>query len=93
MVLAKIIGNQVIQIPTIEPVLIQLAGLVSSLMVLLLPQIGFVVGLFLLSFWHAVVGSWLNRTCMRSIQKYRWIIVAIKKFTTQNKGSVTHQFY
>ncbi|PQF22803.1 hypothetical protein [Enterococcus mundtii] len=92
MVLAKIIGNQVIQIPTIEPVLIQLAGLVSSLMVLLLPQIGFVVGLFLLSFWHAIVGSWLNRTYYEIDAEIPMDNRVIKKFTTQNKGSVTHQF-
>ncbi|WP_165004208.1 MULTISPECIES: MFS transporter [unclassified Enterococcus] len=91
MLLAKILGQSVLRRVSSSPVVLQLAGMLFSLFVLLIPH-GFIVGLFLLSFWHAVTGSWLN-------QEYYAIETAIPadrrvitKYTTQNKGSVIHQF-
>src|SRR5699024_12826205 len=68
----------------------QLLGLSSSLLVLLIPN-GFAIGVFLLSFWHVVTGSWLNKEYYQTdaaIPMDRRIVV---KYTTQNKGSVMHQ--
>ncbi|HAQ7281286.1 TPA: hypothetical protein IX581_000540, partial [Enterococcus faecium] len=76
---------------TWSPLAMQLLGLSSSLLVLLIPN-GFAIGVFLLSFWHVVTGSWLNKEYYQTdtaIPMDRRIVV---KYTTQNKGSVIHQF-
>ncbi|MGM9902718.1 hypothetical protein A5844_001118 [Enterococcus sp. 10A9_DIV0425] len=90
-VLAKLSGKSVLQLSTLSPVLLQLIGLLSSLLILLFSQL-FGIGIFLLSFWYTVMNSWLNqRYCdvETAIPTDRRVIT---KFTTQNKGSVSHQF-
>ncbi|HJE81159.1 hypothetical protein ABE867_10805 [Enterococcus gallinarum] len=90
MILSMILGKRILQgiSPNTVPVL--LGGLALSLFVLLFPQ-SFVLGLFLLSFWQSLTSSWLNQ---RYAQEPSLPVDQrmIAKFTTQNKGSVTHQF-
>ncbi|HBK5907731.1 TPA: hypothetical protein LLE00_001674 [Enterococcus faecium] len=88
---AKIVGPWILKRLTWSPLAMQLLGLSSSLLVLLIPN-GFAIGVFLLSFWHVVTGSWLNKEYYQTdtaIPMDRRIVV---KYTTQNKGSVIHQF-
>lgn len=91
LIAAKIVGPWILKRLTWSPLAMQLLGLSSSLLVLLIPN-GFAIGVFLLSFWHVVTGSWLNKEYYQTdtaIPMDRRIVV---KYTTQNKGSVIHQF-
>ncbi|WP_142427187.1 hypothetical protein [Enterococcus durans] len=91
MILAKLIGNRLLRGFSATPLVVQLVGLFLSLLVLLVPY-GFVPGLFLLSFWYAVASSWLNHEYYEIETEIPMDRRIITKFTTQNKGSVTHQF-
>ncbi len=91
LIAAKIVGPLILKRLSWSPLATQLLGLSSSLLVLLIPN-GFAIGVFLLSFWHVVTGSWLNKEYYQTdtaIPMDRRIVV---KYTTQNKGSVIHQF-
>lgn len=91
LIAAKIVGPWILKRLSWSPLAMQLLGLSSSLLVLLIPN-GFAIGVFLLSFWHVVTGSWLNKEYYQTdaaIPMDRRIVV---KYTTQNKGSVIHQF-
>jgi hypothetical protein len=90
MILSMLLGNRMLQRFSPNAVLVLLGGLAFSLFVLLFPQ-SFVFGLFLLSFWQSLTSSWLNQ---RYAQEPSLAVDQrmIAKFTTQNKGSVTHQF-
>lgn len=91
MVVAKLIGNRILRSFPYPPVIVQLIGLSLSLLILLIPT-AFVIGLFFLSFCHAVISGWLNRVCYDTDTDIPMDQRVIIKFTTQNKGSVVHQF-
>ena len=71
--------------------IVQLIGLSLSLLILLIPT-AFVIRLFFLSLCHAVISGWLNRVCYDTDTDIPMDQRVIIKFTTQNKGSVVHQF-
>lgn len=91
MVLAKLIGTTVLRNFSGKNVAVQLIGLFFSLCILLIPGM-YSFGLFFVSFCHAVISSWLNRVCYDATLDIPMDQRVIIKFTTQNKGSVVHQF-
>lgn len=91
LIAAKIVGPLILKRLSWSPLATQLLGLSSSLLVLLIPN-GFAIGVFLLSFWHVVTGSWLNKEYYQTDVAIPMDRRIIAKYTTQNKGSVIHQF-
>lgn len=91
LIAAKIVGPWILKRLTWSPLAMQLLGLSSSLLVLLIPN-GFAIGVFLLSFWHVVTGSWLNKEYYQTDAAIPMDRRIVFKYTTQNKGSVIHQF-
>ena len=90
MILSMFLGKRVLRLFTLGAIPILLSGLTLSLVILLVPH-GFIFGLFLLSFWQSLTGNWLNEryAIEPSLHPDQRLIA---KFTTQNKGSVLHQF-
>lgn len=91
MILAKLIGNSVLKKVPTSPVVAQLIGLFGSLLILLIPGF-FTIGLFFVSFCHSIISGWLNRTCYEISADIPMDQRVVIKYTTQNQGSVVHQF-
>ncbi|WP_297079124.1 hypothetical protein [uncultured Enterococcus sp.] len=77
-------------LPRLNPLYIQLAGLALGFIAFLLP-IYLPFTLLILSFFRNGTSSWLNQTYYDTEELPSDRRIAIK-FTTQNKGSMTHQF-
>ncbi|MBF8807307.1 MAG: hypothetical protein IC227_01385 [Enterococcus lacertideformus] len=91
MILAKVIGIKLLRSLSMTPLVAQLVSLFCSLLILLIPGM-FTIGLFLVSFCHTVISSSLNRTYYETKADIPMDQRVIIKYTTQNKGSVVHQF-
>lgn len=72
------------------PLLVLIGGLAGSLLLVLIPNLP-MVPWFMISFFRSGLGSWLNTYYYETegIPIDQRLLV---KFTTQNKGSLTHQF-
>ncbi|MGM0172834.1 hypothetical protein [Enterococcus sp. DIV0800] len=73
-----------------NPLVVQLVGLAAGLVLLSLPQL-FPIAIFVLTFFQNGTSSWLSRLYYQTteIEKKQRITA---KFSTSNKGSITHQF-
>lgn len=73
-----------------NPLTVQLVGLAAGLVLLSLPQL-FPLAIFVLTFFQNGTSSWLSRLYYQTagIEKKQRITA---KFSTSNKGSITHQF-
>lgn len=92
MILAKLLGPFLIKrILKSNSIASYCLSLLVSFGVLFIPN-GFSVGIFLLSLVHTLLGSRLNQLYeqLDEILPDQRLIV---KYTTQNKGSLTHQFF
>ncbi|MEQ7179019.1 hypothetical protein [Enterococcus thailandicus] len=92
LILAKIVGPVVTKkLPEGHSIASYCLGLLVSFGVLFSPN-AFSIGILLLSLVHTLLGSHLNRLYeqLEEISPDQRLIV---KYTTQNKGSLTHQFF